>query len=131
MWEQACRGRLGSPPTIWNRRYSMVRTASVSNGCSSREIMIQIGLASTVSHAKNPVTADVAGETVLMSLERNRCYGLGVIGSEVWKRMERPVRVSDLVAGLTEDYEAAPETIERDVLELLTQLADEGLLLVE
>jgi Coenzyme PQQ synthesis protein D (PqqD) len=93
--------------------------------------MTQVNLASTVCHTENPVAADVAGETVLMSLERNRCYGLGTIGSEIWKRLQLPVRVGDLIENLTEEYDASKETIERDVLELLTQLADEGLIRVE
>lgn len=93
--------------------------------------MTQVSLASTVCHTENPVAADVAGETVLMSLERNRCYGLGTIGSEIWKRLQLPVRVGDLIENLTEEYDASKETIERDVLELLTQLADEGLIRVE
>jgi Coenzyme PQQ synthesis protein D (PqqD) len=93
--------------------------------------MSQVSLASTVSHTQNPVAADVAGETVLMSLERNRCYGLGITGSDIWKRIQSPVRVADLIANLVDEYQAAPGTIERDVLELLTQLADEGLIRVE
>jgi Coenzyme PQQ synthesis protein D (PqqD) len=93
--------------------------------------MTHVNLASTVCHTENPVAADVAGETVLMSLERNRCYGLGIIGSEIWKKLQFPVRVGDLIANLTEEYEGSRETIERDVLELLSQLADEGLIRVE
>jgi Coenzyme PQQ synthesis protein D (PqqD) len=76
------------------------------------------------------VAADVAGETVLMSLARSRCYGLGEIGSEIWSRLKSPVRVSDLVGALSERYEAPPGVIERDVVQLLSQLAEEGLITV-
>ena len=78
----------------------------------------------------NQVAADVAGETVLMSLARSRCYGLGEIGSEIWNKLMAPVRVSDLVDGLSERYEAPPGIIERDVVQLLSQLAEEGLIKV-
>src|SRR5580658_7875164 len=81
--------------------------------------MTHVNLVSTVCHIPNPVAAEVAGETVLMSLERGRCYGLGEIGSEIWKRLASPVRVADLVAELSEVYEAAPGLIEQDLLELL------------
>jgi Coenzyme PQQ synthesis protein D (PqqD) len=90
--------------------------------------MTELNLASTVCHTPNPVAADVAGETVLMSLERSRCYGLGGIGSEIWGKLESPVRVADLVEEFSGRYEAPPGVIERDVLQLLTQLADEGLI---
>jgi Coenzyme PQQ synthesis protein D (PqqD) len=92
--------------------------------------MTNVSLDSTVCHTPNPVAADVAGETVLMSLERSRCYGLGDIGSEVWSKLVSPVRVSDLIEEFSGRYEAAPGVIERDVLQLLNQLADEGLIKV-
>jgi hypothetical protein len=78
----------------------------------------------------NPVAADVAGETVLMSLERSRCYGLGEIGSEIWSKLVSPVRVADLIEEFSARYEAPPGVIEHDVLQLLTELADEGLIKV-
>ncbi len=91
-------------------------------------VMADLSLTSIVCHTPNPVAADVAGETVLMSLERSRCYGLGGIGSEIWSKLVSPVRVADLVEEFSGRYEAPPGVIERDVLQLLTQLADEGLI---
>ena len=89
---------------------------------------MEVNLRSTVRHAAHPVAADVAGETVLMSLERSRCYGLGAIGSEIWSKLASPIRVADLVAELNDRYEAPPGVIERDVLQMLAQLAAEGLI---
>jgi Coenzyme PQQ synthesis protein D (PqqD) len=109
-----------------------VRAAQVGVlGWISAAPMTLVNLASTVSHTPNPVAAEVAGETVLMSLERNRCYGLGEIGSEIWKKLASPVRVTDLIAELSDRYEAVPGLIEQDVLELLNHLAAEGLLRVD
>ncbi len=90
--------------------------------------MTELNLGSIVCHMPNPVAADVAGETVLMSLERSRCYGLGGIGSEIWAKLGSPIRVSDLVEEFSGRYDAPPGVIERDVLQLLTQLVDEGLI---
>ena len=88
---------------------------------------VVISADSIVTRSHAPVSADVAGETVLMSLERSKCYGLGVTGSEIWKRIADPVRVSDLTAELAGEYDAEPSIIERDLLVLFTELADEGL----
>ena len=90
--------------------------------------MTKLKLGSIVCHVPNPVAADVAGETVLMSLARSRCYGLGEIGSEIWSKLASPVRVEDLIEELSARYEAPPGMIERDVLHLLTQMAQEGLI---
>jgi hypothetical protein len=91
---------------------------------------MDLTLSSTVCHRADPVAADVAGETVLMSLERSRCYGLGGIGSEIWGKLSSPVRVADLVAEFNERYEAPPGVIEHDVLQMLSQLSAEGLIRV-
>jgi hypothetical protein len=90
--------------------------------------MAELGLTSIVSHKPDPVAADVAGETVLMSLERNRCYGLGSMGTEIWGKLASPVRVADLVEEFRGRYDAEPGVIEHDVLQWLRQLADEGLI---
>ncbi len=63
-----------------------------------------------------------------MSLERSRCYGLGAIGSEIWSKLASPIRVADLVAEFNDRYAAPPGVIERDVLQMLAKLADEGLI---
>jgi hypothetical protein len=90
--------------------------------------MTKLNPGSIVCHMPNPVAADVAGETVLMSLERSRCYGLGEIGSDIWRKLASPVRVEDLIEDLSARYQAPPGVIQRDVLHLLTQLAAEGLI---
>lgn len=90
--------------------------------------MTGLKLTSIVSHPAHPVEADVAGETVLMSLARSRCYGLGEIGTAIWKKLATPIQISDLASQLGQEYDAAPGIIERDVLELLQELAQEGLI---
>jgi hypothetical protein len=90
--------------------------------------MTTVTLESTVCHMSNPIAANVSGETVLMNLERNRCYGLGEIGSEIWTRLSSPVKVTDLVQHCNQHYEALPGVIEQDVLQMLNQWAKEGLI---
>ena len=92
--------------------------------------MTELTLSSRVCHTPHPVAADVAGETVLMSLERSRCYGLGETGSELWSKLASPILVSDLVIDLRQQYEAPPGVIEHDVIQLLTQLVNEKLIQV-
>lgn len=87
-----------------------------------------IDLTSTVCRGRKPVQADVAGEVVLMSLERSRCYGLGKMGSEIWQRLASPIRVGDLIEELRLRYDAPPGVIEREVPELLGKLEEEGLI---
>lgn len=82
---------------------------------------------SIVSWGPDAVATDVNDEIVLMSMERNRCYGLGTTGSDLWRRLASPIRVSHVIAELTEQYDASPGTIETDVLNTLAELHSEGL----
>jgi len=94
--------------------------------------LVQTGieLGAIVSCSPAAVATDVNGEIVLMNLERDRCYGLGVTGSDIWRRLAAPVRISDLLSQLNDVYDAAPGTIEADLLRTLAELHAEGLLLI-
>ena len=86
---------------------------------------------SVVSWSADVVATDVNGEIVLMSMERNRCYGLGTTGSDIWRKLESPVSVADVIGELMEEYDAPRETIETDVLRTLTELHEEGLVHIQ
>jgi hypothetical protein len=83
---------------------------------------------SVVQWSKQPVSAAVGEEVVLMNLDRGRCYGLGPVGTDLWSKMSQPIRVSTLLEQLSQEYSAEPEVLERDVLEVLEQYATEGLI---
>jgi hypothetical protein len=83
---------------------------------------------SVVCWSSVPVATEVNNEVVLMNIERDRCYGLGATGSDIWRRMREPIRVADLARLLREEYDAGPGEIEADVLRTLNEFAAEGLI---
>jgi hypothetical protein len=90
----------------------------------------EIGQGSTVSWSTATVATEVNEEVVLMNLERDRCYGLGSTGSDIWRRLREPIRVSELLTQLDAVYDSAPGEIESDVLHTLREFAAEGLIQV-
>ena len=88
----------------------------------------EIGRTSIVCWSSEAVATEVNGEVVLMHLERDRCHGLGSTGSEIWRRMEAPIQVSDLLSQLESVYGATPGKIEADLLRTLREFAAEGLI---
>jgi hypothetical protein len=94
----------------------------------SREVPITAE--SLVAWSKVPVATEVDHEVVLMNVGRGRCYGLGETGSSVWRRLASPIRVDDLCRELLLEYRAEREVLERDVLALLEQMHEEGLVTV-
>jgi hypothetical protein len=88
---------------------------------------VQIHADSIVSWSSSAVATDVNDEVVLMNMERNRCYGLGATGSQIWRLLSSPIRVSDLVSKLQGEYDAPEGQIEVDVVSTLADLHSEGL----
>ena len=88
----------------------------------------QIQPDSVVCWSSLPVATEVKDEIVLMNLERDRCYGLGATGSDIWRRLREPIRVAELSSQLGAEYESEPGVIESDLLRTLRQFADEGLI---
>jgi hypothetical protein len=85
---------------------------------------------SLVSRSSGSLSAEVASETVLMSVERGSYFGLAATGREIWRRLEQPVRVRDLCAALCSDYEGEPGRIEAETLAFLERMAAAGLVQV-
>ncbi|HXQ52405.1 MAG TPA: PqqD family peptide modification chaperone [Stellaceae bacterium] len=85
---------------------------------------------SVIARAQDVIATEVDGEAVLMSIERGQCYGFDTIGTRVWVLIETPAAVRDVCAALVEEYDVDAETCRRDVLQLLSELAREGLVTI-
>jgi len=75
---------------------------------------------------RNPAAIEttVGSEVVLMMIASGRCYGLGETGSAVWRHIEQPSTLEDMLVLLKEEYEAPDGTLEQDVKELIEQWAE-------
>jgi Coenzyme PQQ synthesis protein D (PqqD) len=93
-------------------------------------MLTSLSLLSFVQWSGKPIAAPVDEEIVILSVERGSYYGLDDIGSDIWQRLETRVRVDALCNALIEKYEGDRATIERDVLQLLGDLAADGLISV-
>jgi len=80
-----------------------------------------------LTRSSNIIATEVDGEMVLMSIEDGKYYGLDPIGSEIWRRLEEPKSADALTAELKDHFEGDPYAIERETLDFLDKLADNGL----
>ncbi len=88
----------------------------------------EITLTSTVTQSEDQVSTELDGETVLMSLEQGNYYGMDKILSRIWALIKEPIAVSSLCDRLMEEYDVEKEICEKDVLDVLNDLAKENLL---
>src|SRR5947208_10275991 len=84
-------------------------------------------LDSVVVQEDEPVAAEVDGEVVMLSERAGAYFGLDDIGSEIWRLIAQPRRVSDLCESLAQRYDADADTLIRDVTSFLDDLLARGL----
>jgi hypothetical protein len=87
-----------------------------------------ISTSSIVVATKDQVSSDLAGETVLLSMQSAMYYGLDAVGSRIWELVREPIRVSDIRDAITAEYDVEPERCEADVIAFLRELAGKGLI---
>lgn len=76
----------------------------------------------------SPISADMDGEIVMLSMQTNNYYGLGEVGSRLWILLESPQTPRQLCARLSEGYAVSQDTCIDDILPFLQQLLEEKLI---
>lgn len=90
----------------------------------------RITAATVIGRNREPVTAEVDGTVVMMSLVQGKYFGLDEIGSRIWELLETPTSVGAIRDKLLAEYDIDAETCERDVTELLEVMMAEALICV-
>lgn len=81
-----------------------------------------------VARNKELVFREVDGETVMLSVETGKYYGLDPVGGRIWELIEHPMAISALCDRLLEEFEVEREQCGQDVLAFLEQLAEEQII---
>jgi hypothetical protein len=83
---------------------------------------------SVVTATKDQVSSDLGGETVILNLSSGVYFGLDLVGTHIWNQIQEPRTVAELRDSILEKYDVEPERCERDLLALLEELKDDGLI---
>jgi hypothetical protein len=84
-------------------------------------------LDATVAASDDAVFRELEGESVLLNLETGMYYGLDVVGTRAWQLAAADGSLRSVRDRLVEEYDAAPDAIERDLLSLADALVGKGL----
>ncbi|WP_371346641.1 PqqD family protein [Ancylobacter sp. IITR112] len=93
--------------------------------------MPPISLNSRVRRKTGLLSVEMNGDIVTLNEVLGEYYSLNDVASDIWKRLEEPVKVADLVTALAEDYDGDPAEIGTDVLDWLGILHEKGLIAIE
>src|SRR5262249_42944559 len=86
---------------------------------------------SVVQRETEIVSAELDQDLMMVSIATGHYYALSDVARQVWAAIERPTRISDLIADLTSNYNVDSASCEEQTLSFLGSLFDEGLLQVK
>ena len=89
---------------------------------------LQVSGYSSVVATKNQVSSELAGEAVILNFKSGKYYGLNAVGVRVWNLLQQPTTVNNIHNTLLEEYQVDPECCAHDIVALLQNLANEGLI---
>ena len=70
----------------------------------------------------------VGEEIVLLDLDSGMYYGLDAVGGRLWDLITGTATIGEAIDAMLDEYEVEREVLERDVLKLVDELAEKGLL---
>lgn len=88
----------------------------------------EVSVDSVVVADENQVSSDLGGEAAILDLRDGVYYGLDVVGARIWDLIQEPKTVAEVKDALLEQYDVEPDRCERDLIALLRELADRGLI---
>jgi hypothetical protein len=80
---------------------------------------------------RNMVDAPVGDGAVILQLQNGQYYGLDEVGVRIWNLLKTPVTVGEIEAVLLAEYDGDPEECHREVVRLVSELMQEGLVEVQ
>ena len=84
----------------------------------------QISIVASSDH----VFGDLDGEAVILHLGSGVYYGLNSVGTRVWTLIQSPISASEVREVLMAEYEVEAEVCEKELIALLNELSDRGLI---
>lgn len=83
---------------------------------------------SRVLRASESVTyATLDDEAVLLDVQQGLYFGLDDVGTHIWEQVAKGATEAEIVRGIVNEYEVAPEQAARDVADFVATLQARGL----
>jgi hypothetical protein len=83
-----------------------------------------------VSIPEDVLFRELDGEAIILNLAKGLYYGLDAVGTRIWIVLAESSSVGRAIDVMTAEYEVDPAVAAQDVVELVSVLRDQGLLVV-
>jgi hypothetical protein len=87
-----------------------------------------ITASATFKQSAGQVSCKINDEVAILNLDRAIYFGLQGVAVEVWDSLAEPRSVADLCAAITAEFDVSAAECEADIVEILKNLQDEGLI---
>ena len=89
-----------------------------------------ITLRDSLQVGEDAVFRDLDGEAVLLNLDTGIYFGLNKSGTRIWNLIAQHGSLQKVLDAMAEEYAASPPSLENDLLQLVSQLSEKGLVRV-
>lgn len=89
-----------------------------------------VTLENRVTPSNDVLIQEMGGEAVLLDLASERYFGLDPVGTRIWALLSDHEDLQTVADIISEEYDAPAERIHADLLGLVAQLAEAGLVKV-
>lgn len=84
-----------------------------------------------VKIADGQLSTLLGDEVVILGIDESAYYGLSGVGAFIWEHLKIPQRVADLLDAILAEHSVDKAQCEQDLLTLLTDLANNGLITLD
>ena len=92
--------------------------------------MTKLSIDSIVVVADTVVSCDLDTEAAILNLKDGVYYGLDPIGAKIWNLIQKPITLTEVMETILNEYDVDSEQCKNDVLELIEELLENGLVKV-
>jgi hypothetical protein len=85
----------------------------------------------SVRVGKDVMFRELDGEAVLLNLESGKYYGLDPVGLRIWQFVQRTPLLRSVWQSMQDEFDAAADTLHRDLLKFIDELSGEGLITLQ
>ncbi|MGB9937087.1 MAG: PqqD family protein [Methanobacterium sp.] len=92
---------------------------------------MKLSRSSIIRVTKEAVHCDVEDEVVILSMKDGVYYGLNPVGAFIWEQIQKPKNFGEVRDAVLEEFDVGKEECESDLMELLDELLEKGLIEIE
>jgi hypothetical protein len=88
----------------------------------------RLSATSIVGATRDHVSCSLGDEAAILNLKNTVYYGLNPVGTRVWDLVQQARSVREIRDALLDEYDVEAEQCERDLLDLLQKMREQGLI---